>query len=249
MTYAGHPENVASINNNPRYKFVRGKIEDSDLVNEIVSGNKFGKIDGIINFAAETHVDRSIHNPAVFVQTNVLGTQVLLEAAYTYGKAAGQNSGFSIRYLQISTDEVYGTLGETGYFTEETPLAPNSPYSASKASADFLCRAYFHTYNLPVLITRCSNNYGPYQYPEKLIPLFISNALQNKPVPVYGDGKNVRDWLHVEDHCQAIDLVFSKGTAGEIYNIGGNNEKANLDITKFILQPNLFFRNLSAVKT
>jgi dTDP-glucose 4,6-dehydratase len=233
VTYAGHLENLSSISNNPRYKFVRGRIEDTELVNEIVSGNKFGKIDGIINFAAETHVDRSIHDPTVFVQTNVMGTQVLLEAASTYGRADGE---FSIRFVQVSTDEVYGSLGESGYFTEESPLASNSPYSATKAAADLMCRAYFHTYGLPVITTRCSNNYGPYQHPEKLIPLFITNALQNKSVPVYGDGMNVRDWLHVEDHCQAIDLIFEKGDAGQIYNIGGNNEKTNLDITRLVLQ-------------
>lgn len=233
VTYAGHPENLKDIENNPRYKFVKGQIEDRKLVDEIVSGRMFGPIDGIINLAAETHVDRSITDPAVFVNTNVLGTQVLLEAAYQYGRKS--EDIFSIRYVQVSTDEVYGTLGETGLFTEETPLAPNSPYSSSKAGADFLCRAYFHTYKLPVMITRCSNNYGPYQHPEKLIPLFISNALNNKPVPVYGDGLNVRDWLHVEDHCQAIDVVFHKGTPGEVYNIGGNNEKKNIEITKLVL--------------
>lgn len=234
VTYAGHPENLSSTNNNQRYKFVRGRIEDTELVNEIMSGNKFGRIHGIINFAAETHVDRSIHDPTVFVQTNVMGTQVLLEAACTYGRL--DTGEFSIRFVQVSTDEVYGSLDETGRFTEESPLASNSPYSATKAAADLMCRAYSHTYGLPVIVTRCSNNYGPYQHPEKLIPLFIANALQNKTVPVYGDGMNVRDWLHVEDHCRAVDLIFEKGTPGSIYNIGGNNEKANLDITRLILQ-------------
>jgi dTDP-glucose 4,6-dehydratase len=234
VTYAGHPENLEDIASNPRYKFVKGRIEDSELVNEIVSGRKFGQIDGIINLAAETHVDRSIHDPQVFVHTNVLGTQVLLEAAYQYGRKK-DGTGFSIRFVQVSTDEVYGSLGATGFFTEETPLAPNSPYSSSKTGGDLLCRAYYHTYGLPVTITRCSNNYGPYQHPEKLIPLFISKALSNQQVPVYGDGLNVRDWLHVEDHCKAIDLVFHKGTPGEVYNIGGNNEKKNIEITRLVL--------------
>jgi dTDP-glucose 4,6-dehydratase len=240
LTYAGHLENLADIeiefgaekNKSPRYKFVRGRIEDVDLIDQIVSGKQFGKIDAILNLAAETHVDRSIEEPGIFVKTNVLGTQTLLDAALRYGN---RQSKFNIKYVQISTDEVYGSLGATGYFSEDTPLAPNSPYSASKAGADLLCRAYFHTFDLPTIITRCSNNYGPYQHPEKLIPLFINNALANKPVPVYGDGLNVRDWLHVEDHCKAIDLVLHKGVPGEIYNIGGNNEWKNIDITKLIL--------------
>lgn len=236
VTYAGHPENLEDVSENPRYRFVAGRIEDKALVNRIVSGQQFGPIQGIVNLAAETHVDRSIHGPEVFVRTNVFGTQVLLEAALEYGSARTENDGTTpIRFLQVSTDEVYGSLGATGYFTEETPLAPNSPYSATKAGADMLCRSYFHTYGLPVTITRCSNNYGPYQHPEKLIPLFINNALENKPVPVYGDGLNVRDWLHVEDHCRAIDLVFHKGAAGEVYNIGGNNEKTNIEITRLVL--------------
>ena len=234
VTYAGHPENLADLSDNPRYKFVKGRIEDANLVNEIVSGKRFGQIHGIINLAAESHVDRSIEDPFVFVQTNVLGTQVLLEAAFKHGRAA--NGDFRIKYTQVSTDEVYGSLGPTGYFTEETPLAPNSPYSATKTSADLLCRAYFHTFGFPSVITRCSNNYGPFQHPEKLIPLFITNALANKPVPVYGDGLNVRDWLHVEDHCQAIDLAHHKGKPGEVYNIGGNNERKNIEITKLILK-------------
>lgn len=236
MTYAGHPENLQDIAENPRYKLVVGRIEDANLVNEIVSGKKFGAVHGIINVAAETHVDRSINDPSVFAHTNVLGTQTLLEAAFKYGRQSnGNEAGFSIRYLQVSTDEVYGSLGPTGLFTEETPLAPNSPYSASKAAGDLLGRAYFHTYGLPVVITRCSNNYGPYQHPEKLIPFFIHNILNNKQVPVYGDGLNVRDWLHVEDHCRAIDLVFHKGIPGEVYNIGGNNEKKNIEITRLVL--------------
>lgn len=238
VTYAGHPENLADILPIANYKFVRGSIEDSRLVDSLVSGEKFGPVDGIINLAAETHVDRSIMDPSIFVQTNVLGTQNLLDAALKFGKKSSTATGeeeFSIRYLQVSTDEVYGSLGTTGFFTEDTPLSANSPYSASKAGADLLCRAYFHTFGLPTLITRCSNNYGPFQHPEKLIPLFITNALQNKSVPVYGDGLNVRDWLHVEDHCRAIDLVFHRGAAGSVYNVGGNNECSNIEITKLIL--------------
>ncbi len=231
VTYAGHPENLQDLNNESRYNFVKGRIEDRNLVGEIVSGKRFGKIDGIINVAAETHVDRSIEDPGIFVSSNIFGTQVLLEAALKYGSKEQP-----IRYLQVSTDEVYGSLGPTGKFTEETSLAANSPYSASKAGADMLCRAYFHTFGLPTLITRCSNNYGPYQHPEKLIPLFITNLMNGKQVPVYGDGKNVRDWLHVEDHCAAIDTVFHKGVPGEVYNVGGNNEWKNIDITKFIIK-------------
>ena len=233
VTYAGHYENLSDIESNPRYKFVKGRIEDKELVESIVSGQKFGKIDGIINAAAETHVDRSIADPAVFVHSNVLGTQTLLESAFVNGK---QGDKWTIRYVQVSTDEVYGSLGPTGYFVEDTPLAPNSPYSSSKAGADFLCRAYFHTYGMPVMITRCSNNYGPYQHPEKLIPLFIMNILADKQVPVYGDGLNVRDWLHVEDHCQAIWLAYTKGVPGEVYNVGGNNERKNIEITKLVLK-------------
>ncbi len=238
-TYAGHPENLADIADNPRYKYVQGRIEDAVVVDEIVSGKRFGRIDGIINLAAETHVDRSISDPQVFVKTNVLGTQVLLDAAFRYGRTAAdavQNKKeFSIRYVQVSTDEVYGTLGPEGYFTETTPLQPNSPYSSSKAGADLLCRAYFETYGFPAIITRCSNNYGPYQHPEKLIPFFIHNLMNGKQVPVYGDGLNVRDWLHVEDHCKAIDLAFHRGVPGEVYNVGGSNERTNMQITKLIL--------------
>lgn len=221
LTYAGNPENLKNIADNPSYTFVKGDIADAKVVNEIVP-----KVDYIVNFAAESHVDRSIEDPSVFIRTNVMGTQVLLDAARKYGVE---------RYLQISTDEVYGSLGPTGYFTEETPLAPNSPYSASKTGADLLVRAYHETYGLPALITRCSNNYGPYQFPEKLIPFFIKRLLNNQTVPVYGDGLNVRDWLHVEDHCSAIDLVLQKGRIGEVYNIGGNNEKTNIEITKLVL--------------
>jgi dTDP-glucose 4,6-dehydratase len=184
-------------------------------------------MDYIINFAAESHVDRSIEDPEIFINSNILGTQVLLDTAKEYGVK---------KFLQISTDEVYGSLGKDGYFTEETPLAANSPYSASKAGADLMVRAYHETFGLPINITRCSNNYGPYQFPEKLIPLMISNALEDKELPVYGDGLNIRDWLHVYDHCTAIDLVLHKGKIGEVYNIGGNNEKKNIEIVKLILQ-------------
>ncbi|MBX9938519.1 MAG: dTDP-glucose 4,6-dehydratase [Candidatus Obscuribacterales bacterium] len=239
-TYAGHRENLADVDKNPKYKLVVGRVEDEKLVDEIVSGKKFGTIDGIINLAAESHVDRSISDPFVFVKSNVMGTHVLLDAAFRHGLKAGASQpykpeDYTIKYVQVSTDEVYGSLGPEGLFTEETPLQPNSPYSASKASADMLCRAYFHTYGMPTVITRCSNNYGPYQHPEKLIPLFITNLLKGEKVPVYGDGLNVRDWLQVEDHCSAIDLAFHKGVPGEVYNVGGHNERTNMYITKLII--------------
>ncbi|MCI5888872.1 MAG: dTDP-glucose 4,6-dehydratase [Brachyspira sp.] len=221
LTYAGNLENLYDVKDNPNYEFVNGDICDKDLVTQIVSG-----VDMIVNFAAETHVDRSITGPEIFIETNVKGTMTLLQAAKEFNIE---------RYLQVSTDEVYGTLGDTGYFTETTPLAPNSPYSASKAGADMLVRAYYETYKVPTLITRCSNNYGPYQYPEKLIPFFISRLLRGEKVPVYGDGLNVRDWLYVYDHCAAIDAVLHKGRVGEVYNIGGHNEKTNLEITHLIL--------------
>lgn len=224
LTYAGNLENLADVESRPNYRFVKGDICDRVLIETLFEEEK---IDAVINFAAESHVDRSILGARVFVETNVLGTQTLLDAAKKFGVE---------RFVQISTDEVYGTLGETGYFTEETPLAPNSPYSASKAGADFLVRAYHETFNLPTIITRCSNNYGPYQFPEKLIPLMIANALNDKPLPVYGDGLNVRDWLYVEDHCRAIDVALHNGKVGEVYNIGGHNEKRNIDIVKLILQ-------------
>lgn len=224
LTYAGNIKSLDDIKDNPNYLFVKGDISDNKLVDKIVSENK---IDIIINFAAESHVDRSITNPDIFVKTNVLGTQNLLEVAKKYKTE---------KFFQISTDEVYGSLGKTGFFTEKTPLSPNSPYSASKASADLLVMAYHHTFGLNVNITRCSNNYGPYQFPEKLIPLFITNALDNKQVPLYGDGLNIRDWLFVEDHCSAIDTVLHKGKNGEIYNVGGNNEKTNKYITDIILK-------------
>lgn len=221
LTYAGNIENLYDVKDNPHYEFVNGDICDKHLVPQIVSG-----VDAIVNFAAESHVDRSITGPEVFIDTNVKGTLNLLQAAKEFHIE---------RYLQISTDEVYGSLGETGYFTEETPLAPNSPYSASKASADMLVRAYHETYKMPTLITRCSNNYGPYQYPEKLIPFFISKLFKDEKVPVYGDGMNVRDWIYVYDHCSAIDTVLHKGKIGEVYNVGGHNEKTNLEITRLIL--------------
>lgn len=221
LTYAGNIENLDDIKNDKRYTFIKGDICDKEIVNEITKN-----VDCVVNFAAESHVDRSIEGPEVFIETNVKGTLNLLQFSL---KNKVQ------RYLQVSTDEVYGSLGKEGYFYETTPLSPNSPYSASKAGADMLVRAYFETYKMPNLITRCSNNYGPYQYPEKLIPFFITKLLKGEKVPVYGDGLNVRDWLYVYDHCEAIDVVLNKGKAGEVYNIGGHNEKTNLEITKLIL--------------
>ncbi|GGL56489.1 dTDP-glucose 4,6-dehydratase [Sporolactobacillus putidus] len=223
LTYAGNLENLKDVENNSNYHFVRGDIRNRELLDYIID---HFDIDTVVNFAAESHVDRSITEPDVFVKTNVLGTQTLLDVA----KSRNVN-----KYLQISTDEVYGSLGPDGYFTETTPLAPNSPYSASKASADLLVRAYYETYGMNVNITRCSNNYGPYHFPEKLIPLMVTNALEGKELPVYGDGKNIRDWLYVEDHCRAIDLVLHKGKSGEVYNIGGHNEKRNIDIVERIV--------------
>ena len=221
LTYCGNLANLDDVKDNPNYTFVHGDICDKKLVSDIIP-----EVDCVLNFAAESHVDNSIKNPEIFIETNVKGTLNLLQAAKEQG---------IVRFLQVSTDEVYGSLGKTGYFYETTPLAPNSPYSASKASADLLVRAYYETYKLPVLNTRCSNNYGPYQYPEKLIPFFISRLLKGKKVPVYGDGLNVRDWLYVYDHCEAIDAVLHKGKIGEVYNIGGHNEKTNLEIKKLIL--------------
>ncbi|MGM0884286.1 MAG: dTDP-glucose 4,6-dehydratase [Bacillota bacterium] len=223
LTYAGNLENLRSIEKHPNYTFVKADIaERNDLEPLFQKG-----IDAVINFAAESHVDRSILHPDIFVRTNILGTQTLLDLTKHYNVN---------KFVQVSTDEVYGTLGETGLFTEETPIAPNSPYSASKAGADLLVRAYHETFGLNVNITRCSNNYGPYQFPEKLIPLMIQNALQDKSLPVYGDGLNVRDWLYVEDHCSAIDLVLHKGRNGEVYNVGGRNERNNLQVVRTILE-------------
>jgi dTDP-glucose 4,6-dehydratase len=223
LTYAGNPANLADLADHPRYRFVRGDIADRAQVHAALQT----AVDGIINFAAESHVDRSIHDAGPFIRTNVLGTQVLLDAARQFAIP---------RFLQVSTDEVYGSLGPTGAFREETPLAPNSPYSASKASADLLVRSYVHTFGLPALVTRCSNNYGPYQFPEKLIPLFITNLLRDEAIPVYGDGQQIRDWIHVRDHCRAIERVWDAGKVGEVYNVGGCCEKANLELTHLLLQ-------------
>lgn len=223
LTYAGNLENLKSIENNPKHSFIKADITDAQAIDQLMQQG----IDVVVNFAAESHVDRSILEPEVFVKTNVLGTQVLLDAAKKYNVT---------KFVQVSTDEVYGSLGETGLFTEETPLQPNSPYSASKAGGDLLVRAYHETFGLPVNITRCSNNYGPYQFPEKLIPLMISRALSDQQLPVYGDGLNIRDWLYVEDHCSAIDLVIHQGKLGEVYNIGGNNERTNVHIVKTVLE-------------
>ena len=221
LTYAGNLDNLKDIENDPRYRFVKGDICDTTTVESLVKN-----CDVVVNFAAESHVDRSIGRPDDFIQTDVFGTFVLLEAARKYGIE---------KFVQISTDEVYGsTLGES--FKETDPLMPSSPYSASKAGADRLAYSYFVTYDLPVIITRCSNNFGPYQYPEKLIPLFVTNAMDDKKLPIYGDGKNVRDWIYVEDHCSAIDIALNKGEIGEVYNIGAGNEKNNLEITEYILK-------------
>ncbi len=231
LTYAGNPGNLTDIENSPRYRFVKGDIGDADLVQKIFAEEK---IDTVVHFAAESHVDRSITGPAEFIRTNILGTFTLLEAAREAWLKNGDSAGKEYRFLHVSTDEVYGSLGETGAFQETTAYDPRSPYSASKASSDHLVSAYFHTYGLPTLITNCSNNYGPYQFPEKLIPLVINNALQGKALPVYGDGKNVRDWLYVIDHCEAILTVLHKGKTGETYNIGGNSEKQNIEIVSTI---------------
>lgn len=224
LTYAGNLENLTEIKDNPHYTFVQGNITNAELVSYIM---KEHDITHIINFAAESHVDRSILDPGVFVETNVQGTLNLLNQARAYGIE---------KYVQVSTDEVYGSLGAEGYFTEETPLAPNSPYSASKASADMLVKAYIETYGLNANITRCSNNYGPYHFPEKLIPLMITNAMDGKSLPIYGDGENIRDWLHVKDHCQAIHLVMKEGKSGEVYNVGGHNERTNNEIVNLIVK-------------
>jgi dTDP-glucose 4,6-dehydratase len=224
LTYAGNPENLKDIAKDKRYKFVKGDITDGRLVERLLKRG----IDAIVNFAAESHVDRSIYNPAVFLNTNILGTQVLIEAAMKYQVP---------RFIQISTDEVYGSLKPNEpAFTEEHSLKPSSPYSASKAAADLLVKAYEKTFGYKAIITRSSNNYGPYQFPEKVIPLFITNALENKPLPLYGDGRNVRDWIYVEDNCSALDLVLRKGKLGEVYNIGGVSERMNIEITRAILK-------------
>lgn len=227
LTYAGNLETLKDVENKPNYKFVKGNISDREFIFNLFKEEHF---DIVINFAAESHVDRSVENPGIFIETNIIGTQVLLDASKEFGVK---------RYHQVSTDEVYGDLPLDKpdlFFTEETPLNPSSPYSASKASADFLVNAYQRTFGLPTTISRCSNNYGPYHFPEKLIPLMISRALSNKSLPVYGNGQNVRDWLHVEDHCAAIDLIVHKGKVGEIYNVGGHNERTNLQVVKSILK-------------
>ncbi|TSA12787.1 MAG: dTDP-glucose 4,6-dehydratase [Deltaproteobacteria bacterium] len=222
LTYAGNPENLREFENNPRYKFIHGRIEDVKTVKKALGG-----VDRVVHFAAESHVDRSITNAQPFIQTNVAGTQVLLDAC---------RQAKIDRFIHVSTDEVYGSLGDKDRFTETTPLAPNSPYAASKAASDLLVRATAKTHGLPAIITRCSNNYGPYQFPEKLIPLMITNALEDKPLPVYGDGLNVRDWIHVTDHCAALDTVLHRGIVGETYNIGGESERKNIDVVKTILR-------------
>lgn len=238
LTYAGRIENLDDVADHDRYKFIKGDIADTEFINSLFHQYDF---DYVINFAAESHVDNSIKNPGIFVQTNVLGTQVLLAASKNAWETGKDEQGYptyreGVKYLQVSTDEVYGALGATGMFLETTPLAPNSPYSASKASADMLVRAYGETFKFPMNITRCSNNYGPYQFEEKLIPLMITKAMNDKKLPVYGDGMQIRDWLHVSDHCSAIDTVLHKGVDKEVYNVGGNNEKANIYIVKLILE-------------
>ena len=237
LTYAGNLENLKDIDDNPNYEFIKVDIRDREKVEEIFKNND---ITSVVNFAAESHVDRSIEEPEVFLTTNIIGTQVLLDTAKKYWKVNPSDKYCKeykpgVKFLQVSTDEVYGALGETGMFVETMPLMPNSPYSASKASADMIVRAYNETFGMPINITRCSNNYGPYQFPEKLIPLMINNCIKEKDLPVYSDGMQVRDWLHVSDHCSAIDTVLHKGKDGEVYNIGGNNEKANIEIVKLII--------------
>ena len=238
LTYAGNLENLRDVEDDPRYTFAKGDIRDRAFVEALFDRHDF---DTVVHFAAESHVDRSITEPELFLTTNIIGSQTLLDAAKRHWKLApddkySRDYREGVKYLQVSTDEVYGALGPEGMFTETTPLSPNSPYSASKASADMIVRAYHETYGMPVNITRCSNNYGPYQFPEKLIPLMINNARHDKALPVYGDGMQIRDWLHVSDHCSAIAAVLEKGAVGEVYNIGGNNEKANIEIVKLILR-------------
>lgn len=231
LTYAGNLENVSDIAEKKNHIFVHGDIRDHELLDTLFLKYHF---DTVVNFAAESHVDRSIEAPDLFLSTNVLGTQALLESA----RRCWTDSSFTEdkKFLQVSTDEVYGALGASGKFTESSPIAPNSPYSASKASADLIARAYHETYGLPVNITRCSNNYGPYQFPEKLIPLMINNCMQDKPLPIYGDGLQIRDWLYVKDHCSAICAVLERGRPGQIYNIGGNNERSNLEIVHLLIK-------------
>ena len=231
LTYAGNRDTLAALDGNPDHVFVHGDIGDRALVSALLAEHR---PDAVVNFAAESHVDRSIDGPAAFIQTNVVGTLALLEAVRDHWKSLQGEAGEAFRFLHVSTDEVYGSLGETGKFTEQTPYAPNSPYSASKAASDHLVRAFHHTYGLPVLTTNCSNNYGPYHFPEKLIPLVIARALAGEPLPVYGDGRQVRDWLFVSDHCEAIRTVLAKGRVGETYNVGGNAEMQNIEVVRAI---------------
>ncbi len=231
LTYAANVLSLADLDGHPHYVFVKGSIADRELVNSLFT--KYQPV-GVFHLAAESHVDRSIVNAEDFVMTNVVGTYTMLEAARAYWKDLPEEKNQTFRFLHVSTDEVFGSLGGTGYFTEETPYAPNSPYSASKASSDHFVRAFHHTYGLPTITTNCSNNYGPYQFPEKMIPLMILNALSGKPLPVYGDGMNVRDWLYVEDHCRAIKVAFEKGLPGEVYVVGGNNEQRNINVVNQI---------------
>lgn len=231
LTYAGNLDNLKDVEEKPNYRFIKGDICDQELLDEIFS---IRDIDYVVNFAAESHVDRSIDDPYVFIKTNVLGVQTLLNVAKKHWEIDGKFKKDK-KFMQVSTDEVYGSLGKEGYFTEETSINPHNPYSASKTSADLIVKSYFDTYEMPINITRCSNNYGPYQFPEKLIPLVINNCLNGKKIPVYGDGENIRDWLYVKDHCKAIDVVINNGSVGEVYNIGGNNEKTNIDLVKIII--------------
>jgi len=231
LTYAGNPHTLASLDGNPDHVFVHGDFGDRALVSRLLAEHQ---PDAVLNFAAESHVDRSIDGPGTFIQTNVVGTLGLLETTRDYWKVLPAEKGRAFRFLHVSTDEVYGTLGETGKFSETTPYAPNSPYSASKAASDHLVRAFHHTYGLPALTTNCSNNYGPYHFPEKLIPLVIAKALAGEPLPVYGDGQQVRDWLFVSDHCEAIRMVLAKGRVGETYNVGGDSERRNLEVVETI---------------
>lgn len=252
LTYAGNLDTLADVADSPRYRFVQGDIADTHVVPELLADFR---PEVIVNFAAESHVDRSIDGPAAFVQTNVVGTLNLLESARDHwsGLNASQREGF--RFLHVSTDEAYGSLGPEGLFHEQTPYAPNSPYSASKAASDHLVRAWYHTYGLPTLTTNCSNNYGPYQFPEKLIPLVILNAIEGKPLPIYGDGGNIRDWLYVDDHCSAIWTVAAKGRPGEVYNIGGDSERTNLEVVDTVcgvldeLLPDSAYRPHGELKT
>ncbi len=233
LTYAGNLDTLRDVEDSDRYSFVHGNIQDAELVQQLLQRHQ---VTAVINFAAESHVDRSIDGPSAFIQTNIVGTLNLLERSLHHYRHLDEPARSAFRFLHVSTDEVYGSLGESGQFVETTPYAPNSPYSASKAGSDHLVRAWFHTYGFPVLTTNCSNNYGPYQFPEKLIPLMIQKALAEQPLPIYGDGLNVRDWLHVEDHCTAIRAVINGGRTGEVYNVGGDAEMTNLDVVRTICE-------------